>query len=220
MDKRVVLAIAGVTAILAVIWLTTRTDEPAPAAEMGLSAEAPVATTSDPVGGVPAPTVSVGATPPGTPATMELTVTSQRINVSPGFEWLSKPMEEMDDTDGRYLHWRRHQELQGEPRDEAWAPRMEAALRSGIEDGLTELGFDTQRIELPVLECRTTGCEIQALGYPVDSMKNGADLQLILSPLIEARLNDEFDPDGTSMLLSSRPDDRRAILVQLLRKKN
>jgi hypothetical protein len=142
----------------------------------------------------------------------------QPIEVSPGFEFLSTP--DMDDTDGRYLQWRRHQQLQSEMRDPTWAPRVEAALRNGIEDALTAQGFDTQRIVLPVVECRSTGCEIQALQYPADSMKNGADLQLILPPVLSDILGSEIDPDGTNMLLSTRPDERRAIFVELRRKMN
>ena len=64
----------------------------------------------------------------------------QPIVVSPGFEFLSTP--DMEDTDGRYLQWRRHQQLQSEMRDPTWAPRVEAALRNGIEDALTAQGFD------------------------------------------------------------------------------
>ena len=220
MNQRVVL-IAGVAAVVAAVWLTTRTDESTAVVEQAPSNGSAVTTPSDPVGGVPAPSVVTGDTSSaGTPATLEMRVVSppQPIEVSPGFEFLSTP--DMDDTDGRYPQWRRHQQLQSEMRDPTWAPRVEAALRNGIEDALTAQGFDTQRIVLPVVECRSTGCEIQALQYPADSMKNGADLQLILPPVLSDILRSEIDPDGTNMLLSTRPDERRAIFVELRRKMN
>ena len=208
MNKRIVVAFAAVAAVVAVVWLTTRGAEPQ-AADQSTSATSKRLAT-------PVPSESVKDLPDPLP-----------IEVSPGFEFLSKPATEMQDTDGRWLEWRRHQELQSEPRDEAWAPRMEAALRSGIEDALTERGFDTQRIELPVVECRTTGCEIQALGYPGDntknvgdSTKNGADLELILPSLFDFNLGREFDMDGSSMAKSSRQDQRTTIFVQLTRRLN
>jgi len=209
MNKRIVLAIAGVAAVVAVVWITTRTRESAAVAEQAASAEAPVTMTPDSMPPAPAPLASAEAPAIAPP-----------IDVSPGFEFLSKPAAEMQDTDGRWFQWRRHRQLQSELRDESWAPRIEAALRSGIQDALTAQGFDTQRIELPVVECRTTGCEIQALGYSGDSVKNGADLEFILSPLLGGNLRGEFDMDGSSMLRSSRPDQRVTIFLQLTRKKN
>jgi hypothetical protein len=139
------------------------------------------------------------------------------IDVSPGFEYLSKPASEMTDTDAMWSQWRRHQKLQSEPREESWAPRMEAALRGGIQDSLTARGLDTQRIELPVVECRTNGCEIQAVGYYEDIKKPGVDLQLILPSLLTGSLGNEFD--GYSLMMSSRPDGRTTFLAQLPRKK-
>jgi hypothetical protein len=125
----------------------------------------------------------------------------------------------MKDTDSMWSPWRRHQQLQSEARDEAWAPRMEAALRSGIQDTLTARGLDTQRIELPVVECRTNGCEIQGVGYSEDNLKPDVDLQLILPSLLRGSLAGEFDMDSFGMLMSSRPDQRITFLAQLPRKK-
>jgi hypothetical protein len=96
---------------------------------------------------------------------------------------------------------------------------MEAALRDGIQDSLSARGLDTQRIELPVVECRTNGCEIQALGYVEDNGKPGVDLQLILPSLLAGSLGSEFDLDQYSGQLSSRPDRRITFLTHLPRKK-
>jgi hypothetical protein len=233
MDKRIVLSVVGAAAVMGVVWLTTRPSESGVVAEQAPTAGVPVTKTTDPVAGAATsfgsatgaaanpPTVSAEAPrvmQPGetvmTPATDE----ALPIDVSPGFEHLSTPAAEMEDTDPRWSTWRRHQKLQSEPRDEAWAPRMEAALRSGIQDSLTARGFDTQRIELPVVECRTTGCEIQAVGYSGDQ-KKGIDLQFILRSLLRGSLASEFDLEGYSIMLSSRPDRRVTILAQLPRKK-
>lgn len=96
---------------------------------------------------------------------------------------------------------------------------MEAALRGGIQDSLTSRGLDTQRIELPVVECRTNGCEIQAIGYAQDNKKPGVGLQSILPSLFTGSLGSEFDMQGYSLMTSSRPDQRLGFLVLLLRKK-
>jgi hypothetical protein len=234
MDKRISLAIAGVAVIAAVVWLTTQRGEPgtmgaqAPSADGSRSTSPP--STSD-VGAkaagadgmtTPAPKVSAESS---AAVRSDAGMSSKRagealpIDVSPGFEFLKKPAAEMKDTDFMWSHWRRHQQLESEPRDEAWAPRMEAALRSGIQSALTAKGFDTQRIELPVVECRTNGCEIQAVGYAVDNMKD-ADLQSILPRVLNGALAGEFDMNAFSILLSSRLDDRIPFLVQLPRKKS
>ena len=95
---------------------------------------------------------------------------------------------------------------------------MEAALRNGIQDSLTVRGLDTQRIELPVVECRTNGCEIQAVGDSEDNRKPGADLQLILPSLLRGSLGSEFDMEGYRLMMSSRSDRRITFLAQWPRK--
>jgi hypothetical protein len=234
MNKRVVLAILGVIAAVAVIWLTTRDGEPGqvedavPAASQSSSTPAPLDGTSAPRGNpsqtAATPEMVSAAAPaaaiPDGVLTSQTTGEALPIDVSAGFEYLSKPASEMKDTDFLWPNWRRHQELQEEPRDEAWAPRMEAALRSGIEDSLTARGLDTRRIELPVVECRTTGCEIQAVGYTQDNGKQGMDLQSILPGLLGGSLGDEFDRDSFGISMSPRSDQRIVFLAFLPRKKS
>jgi len=111
---------------------------------------------------------------------------------------------------------RRHEQLQDEPRDESWAGPMETALRSGIQDSLTAKGLDTQRVELAVIECRTTGCEIQALTYPEDNGKEGVDLQSVLPTLVSGPLKQEFD-GFPQMFLSSRSNGRITVIAHLSR---
>jgi hypothetical protein len=232
MTKLIVLVLSGVAVLVAVVWLTTRVGDQAEAVE-------PTARTE--TGAPPAPTEagpaadgSRTASSPNRPSVSAEAPAMQSegispsqapsaalpIDVSPGFEYLNTPAAQMKDTDGSWPQWRRHQQLQSEPRDEAWAPRMEASLRSDIQNSLTARGVDTQRIELPVLECRTNGCEIQAVGYSADNGKPGLDLQLIMFSLLQGDLGNEFDRNGLSMSMSVRADQRLVFLVHLPRKTN
>ena len=213
-SKRIFLAIAGVVAVVAVVWLTTRPDESGAVAQRAASA--------DPMVGAPAPSFSDDGPAATAPEILaEAPVVSQPgmttspqegeglpIDVSPGFESLLEPAAES----------RRHQQLQSEPRDEAWAPRIEDSLTSGIQDSLTAQGLNTQRVELHVVECRTSGCEIQAVGYAEDNQKPGVDLQLIVPGLMAGSLGNDFDREAQSMSLRTLPDGRIGFLVFLTRK--
>jgi hypothetical protein len=112
MDKRIVLAIAGVAVVVTVVWLTTRVGEPGAAAEQVPSASTTVSVTPEPTEGAPAtgdnPAVSAAARPTasaeasamqsGIKSPREATGEALPIDVSPGFEYLSKPAAEMKDT--------------------------------------------------------------------------------------------------------------------------
>jgi hypothetical protein len=227
MDRRIGWVIAAIAVLGGLIWFFTRsTDESVPVAERmdsvattpetgvgadrvatsleNASAESRVATVSESVSRLSSPAPAV--------------VEALPIDVSPGFEFLDTPASEMSDTNGMWPYWRRHQQLQSEARDEAWAPRMEAALRGGIQNALSARGLDAQRIELPVVECRSTGCEIQAVGYPEDNLQEGADLQLILPELLKGGLEHEIDMAGYGLMMSSREDQRLTYLAHLPRK--
>lgn len=70
------------------------------------------------------------------------------------------------------------------------------------------------------VECRTSGCEIQAAGYAMDNMKPGVDFQLLLPALLTGSLGSEFDRDGFSLLTSPRADGRLTFLALMPRNKN
>jgi hypothetical protein len=144
---------------------------------------------------------------------------SDPIEIAPGFEGKFPRSETLKDTDGRWPMVRQHEKLQAEPRDSAWSERTEAALRQGIEHELTSKGFDSQRIQLVVVECRTTGCEIQALGFPADNSKPDVDLQMVLPRVLTGPLAGEFEMDDYSISLSGGPDGRIAFVSMLPRKK-
>lgn len=153
----------------------------------------------------------------GSPKAQSINEDAHEIPVAQGFELLSKDANTMKDIDPLRPIVRRHEQLQDEPRDENWSERMEAALRSGIQDSLIAKSLDAQRVELPVVACRTTGCEIQALAYPEDNGKEGVDLQRILPTLVSGPLKGEFE-GLPNMLMGDRPDGRTTVIVYLARK--
>jgi hypothetical protein len=245
MDRRMSVAIAGAAVVGAVLWLTMRRGETEALASHdavpGGEATGDVTATSATTASSTTPAISAtsatsptnapparakdqspipathAASPDASPA--DRASPSLPIDVSPGFEMLSTPASEMKDTDGDWSLWRRHQQLQSESRDEAWAPRIESALREGLQQNMLARGFTTERFELPVVECRTNACEIQAVGHVQDSRSGGVDFQQIMGTVMMSALGSEFEQDGYIMRMGSRPDGRMTFLAHLPRKK-
>jgi hypothetical protein len=229
MSKPIYWAI-GAGVLLAVVWVAIRNQEPEPTGPVSevTAEQAPASLPNSSDEEKPEVSTRTRGTPSSAPevtssASAAATAPSTAgnaipIDVSPGFEYLSKPAAEMKDTSSNWGPWRRHQKLASEPRDEAWAQQVEVALRNGIQAALTAKGLDTQRIELPVVECRTTGCEIQAIGYVQDSQNGGFDFQEVLNGLLRGPLGNEFNLDETSYMMTSRPDNRVTFLTHLPRK--
>jgi len=232
MDNRIYLGIGGAVAVGVLVWLTTRpgelteTDAGPPA-----TAATPVITTpvddSAALRGETGPRMAERPSAAAAPAssapvgTAPVSSTSEEalpIDVSPGFEFLNKPASEMKDTDGQWPNWRHHQQLQSEPRDENWAPRIEAALRAAFQRSLTAAGFDPKQVELLVVECRTTGCEIQAGGYLADDGSLGTDFNAIYFKVLSGPLGAEFDLDAGTVSVDARPERRAGFLAFLPRK--
>jgi len=232
MDNRIYLGIGGAAVVGVLLWLTTRPGELTKAdARQPATAATPVIPTpvdnSATLPGETGPRIAdrpaAGATPAGSApvGTVPVSSTSEQalpMDVSPGFEFLNKPASEMKDTDGQWPNWRHHQQLQSEPRDETWAPRIEAALRAAFQRSLTAAGFDAQQIELLVVECRTTGCEIQAGGYLADDGSLGADFNAIYFKVLSGPLGAEFDLDAGTVSMEVRPERRAGFLAFLPRK--
>lgn len=228
MRKPIYWVVFGIAILVAIAVLTMLLSKPQ--LMMNVSGARALDPTSAP--SVPQPvrvdrTIPATATAPAATADPKVAATApngavtaaQPIDVTPGFEFLAEPPGKFTDTDWEWTLWRRHQQLQSEPRDPSWSERMERELRAGIQGELTSHGYDTQRVELPLVECRTTGCEIQALGYPQDNMKQGVNLQTILPKLLMGPLAGEFDESKFSAFMSSTPEDRLTYLVSLPRKK-
>lgn len=218
MDKRIVWIVVGVAVLGAGFWWMTRTSD-APAEAESPSAATPESATPAAADRAPAASPAAATNEPAAPTSPPASA-DHPIDVSPGFEYLSSPAGIIRDTDPRWSNWRRHQVLQIELRDESWAPRMEDSLRKTVEDALTARGLDTQRIELPVIECRTNACEIQAVGWNEDSRPGGYDLQRILFDALAGNLATDINRDEFSIMMTSRQsDDRVLFLVHLPRKK-
>jgi hypothetical protein len=234
MSKPIYLAIAmGV--VLAVVWFVMRRDARLPAespSQKGLAAHPEIPAT----GGAGNNAVtnggqaqSAGAQTPqeqiprddmaNAASRMSPTSDAERplpIDVSPGFELLNKKASSLRATDPTRALLLRHEELQSQPRDPAWSEQMEAALTTSIRDSLTARGLGTERIELPVVECRRTGCEIQAIGFVEDNGKPGVDPQMIVPMLLMGPLsNDLHDSHG---FMSSLPDGRLSYIFLLARR--
>jgi hypothetical protein len=211
----------GAGLVLAIVWVAMRNHVPSPTGQSPSASAAaqsviPAKTQS---GNVPAADARQPSSPAPLTAPRELAKPASDalpIDVTPGFEMLNTKTSSLKNTDPMKPLLLRHEELQDQPRDPAWSERTEAALRKGIQDSLTAHGVDTQRVELPVVECRTTGCEIQAIGFREDNGKNGVDIQSILPALLMGPLNSELDnPHGT---MSSLPDGRLSYIVLLGRR--
>ncbi len=140
------------------------------------------------------------------------------VDVAPGFESILSPDTDWADTDPRSIPVRQHRRLELEARDEAWSGRVEAGIRDSVQQELVAQGADTHRLEMPVVECRTTGCEIQAIGYAEDSLKEGHDLQFILPRIVNGAMASDIDPKKISMMVTSLPNDRLGFIAFLPRK--
>lgn len=142
------------------------------------------------------------------------------IDVSPGFETVLAPASDVatDRDNPAGIPVRQHLKLQAEIRDAGWSDRVESEIRAQVRSELMARGADPQRIELSVVECRTSGCEIQALGYPEDTGK-GRDLQGILPKLMRDQMAADFDAKGLTMMVTSVPDGRMGFIAFLSRKK-
>jgi hypothetical protein len=223
MSKPIYWAI-GAGVVLVIVWVIAREDEATRStdAAVGVPAakaegdRASASASAKPVISAQQEAIApvVGA---GSPKPQSIDEDAHKIAVAQGFELLSKDANIMEDMDPLRPIVRRHEQLQDEPRDENWSERMEAALRSGIQDSLTAKSLDTQRVELPVVECRTTGCEVQALAYPEDNGKEGVDLQSILPTLVSDPLKGEF-AGFPNMLMGDGSDGRTTVIVYLARK--
>ena len=220
----------GVGLALAIVWITMRKNEPPPAgpapdARVETQSVAPEKLQSGDVAAADsikpenpgAPTApgklsNISSASPPTPTTDS----ALPIDVTPGFEFLNTNTGSLKDTDPTKPLLLRHEELQAQPRDPGWSEPMESTLRKGIQDSLTTRSLDTHRVELPVVECRATGCEIQAIGFREDIAKQGVGFQSIVAALLMGPLNSELDnPHGT---MRSLPDGRVGYIVLLARR--
>jgi hypothetical protein len=141
------------------------------------------------------------------------------IDVSPGFESLLAPTTDPPDTSPSSAIVRRHRQLLTEVRDDEWAGRVEPDIRAYVEKSLTAQGLDPQRIQLSVVECRTTGCEIQAatVAQIEDGMKPN-EPQMLFGRMVRGPLAGDFDPRDVMVMVTTLPDGRHGYVAFLPRK--
>lgn len=140
------------------------------------------------------------------------------IDVTPGFEaYLAETATGADSGVGALLA-QQHKQLNKQPRDEAWADRMEREMREYVQNRLIQQKLDPQRIELSVIDCRTAGCEVQAIGRPEDSGNPQRDFQFFVRGMTEGPLYSELDSKSAMTLSFSLPDGRVGYLTFLERK--
>lgn len=111
-----------------------------------------------------------------------------------------------------------HRKLEAEPEDDAWSPAMETTLREYLQ---RQPGFD--RIEIMVLDCRTTVCEIQAAGFLSDSNPQLPPHLQIFNVYQAATINIEKQPWASELThagttFGSR-DERVLFVTQLVRER-
>ena len=138
------------------------------------------------------------------------------IPITPGFEDLLEPSPRTRSRSPSAT-LERHGSLLAEARDEEWAQRIESTIRSFIESRRAADGADTHRIELPVIECRMTLCEVQAIGTASDA-NSPLNVQSLASQMVQGPLASEFGDSSTESF--GLPDGRVGYLVFLTRNRN
>lgn len=78
-------------------------------------------------------------------------------------------------------------------------------------------GADPQRTGLPVVECRTSACEVQVIGYPEDTVEPRG-LQVILPRVMRAQMDADFDSRRVTMMVTSVPDGHVGFIAFMSRK--
>lgn len=101
-----------------------------------------------------------------------------------------------------------HDLIEAEPRDDAWAYYVEAQIQAYLDKTAIPQG-----IEVPIIQCRSTWCEIQAFLYGESQRKNWHNL---LSGMSSEAFWIEFS--GTSTYSTSVNDNKSATFVFLERK--
>jgi hypothetical protein len=138
------------------------------------------------------------------------------IPITPGFEPLLEPSPR-DRSRSPPATLGQHDGLLAETRDEEWAGRIESGIRTFIQSRVTAKGLDLNRIELPVIECRTTLCEVQAIGFAADE-DSPRNVKRLAVEMLHGPLASEFSESSTEVI--GMPDGRVGYLVFLTRNRS
>ena len=141
-----------------------------------------------------------------------------QIEVTPGFESILNPHVVPPDTEVLGVPVRRHLKVQREGRDNTWAPRVESDIRTSVRNELVVQGFDPNGLEMKVIECRSTDCEIQAVGNPPGNYQVG-DFQTVMNKLLSdgGLLSADFDKARHLFMMQGLPDNKVGYVVFLPR---
>ena len=111
----------------------------------------------------------------------------------------------------------RHAKLQAEARDPVWADSTEQDITTNLQDFLDQHGIDRHDIELPVVRCGATLCEIQAVGQADGSSH---DWQTVLPQLIQGSLGQDFNARNAVTTVFGLPNGQSGFVTFLTRKVN
>jgi hypothetical protein len=158
---------------------------------------------------------SVTLSKSSTPAARALANGSPPIPITVGFEH-EFATEDGADADLNPVP-ARHAKLQAEARDPDWADSTEQGIKNTLQDFLDENGIDRHDVELTVVRCGTTMCEIQVVGQA-----DGAthDWQMVLPQLLQGSLGQDFKLRLTTTMVFGLPDGHDGFVTYLTRKVN
>ena len=140
------------------------------------------------------------------------------IPVTPGFEALLSPGEPPPPGTPGALILEQHAKFSTESRDVAWTSRVDGVVREMVEGELLKGGLDPHRIDVSVIDCVDSLCELQATMPTEDSLKP-YDFQFVVGRAIQGPLANEFDLRGMAIHRHDIPGGRTGYLVFLPRSK-
>ena len=124
--------------------------------------------------------------PPETPNRSSPENRDTTVPITPGFERL---LARAPDSIVNYPAATLHARLGAEVRDNAWAAATEDEIKTSVDGYLDQHGFDRHTIEVPVVRCGSTICEIQAQG-PLDGTPR--DWQQVVPYLMQGPFGQDF----------------------------
>jgi hypothetical protein len=111
-----------------------------------------------------------------------------------------------------------HARIAAEGRDIPLADQAEEEIRTYVDGYLDQHGLDRHSIELDVVRCGATLCEIQAQGYQDDVGRTVRDWQRVVPELMQGPFSQDFH--DVSTIVFSLENNRAGYVTFLSRKPN
>lgn len=108
-----------------------------------------------------------------------------------------------------------HERLIAEERDDAWAESMEGQIRTFVDGYFDQRGLDRHTIDLAVVRCGATICEIQSEGMADGSPR---DWQRVGFELIQGPIGQDFNPHEMLISVFTLPNGETGFVTFLVRK--